>query len=302
MSLPDTGASLLYSPEVFVSVFRSFWFWLIAALMLGVVIWQGAVRGFFSESVFPFENAGQWAKRQFGLRISAAWEAGKRAVDRDSMAHEIERLRIALAEAELTQQENNELRRQLQYVERMKGRVIAAPVLVQGGALGLWAQLKIGRGSVDGIEENAVVVVPEGVVGRVTDVRRHTATVMLISDPASRVACEVVPAPEGVDSLRGVLYGKGGKRGETADLGLLYLADPMRLQFLPRDSVLTSGARVVTSGAGGVFPKGLDVGKIVEDGLSDDRLYREASVYPAVDAMTLSYVYVYLTQGGGDAR
>lgn len=285
--------------EVFVSFLRSLWFWALVVFVLVVIVWQGAVRGFFSEGVYPFENAGHWLKRQVGVRVAAAWEAGKNAVARDSLEHEVERLRVALAEAELTLNENTMLREQLAYSARMKNRVIAAPVLVQGGALGLWAQIKIGKGSEAGIEEGAVAVVPEGVVGRVESVTAHTATILLVSDPASRIACEVL-SPEGGASLKGVIYGKGGRRGDDPGLAMLYMADPLRLQFLPRDSVLREGARVVTSGLGGLFPKGLDVGTILSDRVSEDGLYREAWVMPAVDAMTLEYVYIL--QGGTHAR
>ncbi len=285
--------------EVSVSFFRSFWFWIITVSVLAVIIWQGAVRAFFSESVYPFENAGHWLKRQIGVRAAAAWEAGRTAVARDSLEHEVERLRVALAEAELMLTENADLREQLGYAARMKNRVIAAPVLAQGGALGLWAQIKIGKGSAAGIEEGAVAIVPEGVVGRVESVTPHTAVIVLVSDPTSRMACEVV-LPEGSAPLRGVVYGRGGKRGDDPGLAMLYMADPLRLQFLPRDSVLPEGARVVTSGLGGLFPRGLDVGTVYSDALSEDGLYREAAVAPAVDAMALRHVYIL--QGGAHAR
>ena len=52
-------------------------------------------------------------------------------------------------------------------------------------------------------------------------------------------------------STHGVMSGRGaGVRGQAA----------CRVEFLHRDAVLKAGDQVVTSGLGGVFPKGLLVG------------------------------------------
>lgn len=92
------------------------------------------------------------------------------------------------------------------------------------------------------------VITATGLVGRITEIRRSFADVMLLSDYRSRVACQVHKT-----GIIGMVMGTGRKSG--------YLA---RLQVPISEQVLTKGAVVVTSGHDRVFPRGIEVGYVID--------------------------------------
>ena len=67
------------------------------------------------------------------------------------------------------------------------------------------------------------------------------------------------------------------------------------MYYLPYDNDLVPGDEVVTSGLGGVFPKGLLIGEVVEVSRAEDSTERVAVVETAVDFSSLEEVMVILT-------
>ena len=146
------------------------------------------------------------------------------------------------------------------------------------------------------------VVVPDGVVGRVTEVSPHTCEVMLVTDPNSRVACELETPGEGIGVVRGILYGGGAVPAAQPQLTLLYVVEPLRLRYLAREFEPAPRTRVVTSGLGQTFPRGLTVGYLLESRLEPNGLSRVAQVMPSVDLAALDEVFVLSTGRGAHAR
>jgi rod shape-determining protein MreC len=135
----------------------------------------------------------------------------------------------------------------------------------------------------------------------VVDVSPHTSEVMLITDPNSRVACELESPGEGVGVVRGILYGGGERSAADPKLKLLYVVDPLRLRYLAREFEPAPRTRVVTSGLAQTFPKGLAVGYLLESRLEPNGLSREASVMPAVDMAGLDEVFILSIRGASHA-
>lgn len=119
---------------------------------------------------------------------------------------------------------------------------VAARVI--GRAPNNWQQrLVIDRGSAAGIGVDSVVMVPRGVIGRVLTVSAHTAVVSLLTDPGQTV---------------GILNQRSRSPGVVMGEGLSNLV----LQYLPQQVDYRIGDAVLTAGYGGVYPKGLNVGKV----------------------------------------
>jgi len=222
---------------------------------------------------------------------------------RGSLASENARLKTALAAAQM---ELESLRREHESDQRLRtslelgARVfqvrhwICAPVLSRGGLQGLPSVVRLGKGTSDNVRVGAAVAVPEGLVGRVTRVSEHTCEVRLVTDPAVRVSCEVEGADAAWGRVIGVVEGGGGEtlRGH-GPLTMFYVFNPLRVCHLGRRPTLPPHARVVTSGLGGVFPRGLLVGHLM-DGLDEDEqsLEREGRVVPALDFAALENVFI----------
>ncbi len=128
-------------------------------------------------------------------------------------------------------------------------------------------------GSNNAIEPGMPVVTERGLVGRVTDVYRNAARVLLITDSNSNVNSMLQNT-----RLRGILRGRAGQ---------LPIMD-----YLPQDQQIIVGDIVVTSGEGGSFPIGIPVGQVVEVEQNDVDMFQRAVVHTTVDFDTLETVLV----------
>jgi len=235
----------------------------------------------------PFGNFAR-AVPGFFSRLGAGFSGGaSAAAERDALAAEVERLRAAQLETDRLRAENEGLRRALGLVAE-DPRLVCAEVLSRGGASGWRDEIRVARGSRDGVAPGQPVVAAAGLVGRVLSVTERTADILLLSDANSRLSC-VVETPAG--ALRGVAQGGGIARGDRA-LELLHASAPFTVGYLDKDAAVAAGARVLTSGLGGVYPAGLPVGVVAEVGPDDSRLFQRAVVAPYVDFGSLRRVFV----------
>ncbi|MGH6920845.1 MAG: rod shape-determining protein MreC, partial [Geminicoccaceae bacterium] len=123
----------------------------------------------------------------------------------------------------------------------------------------------VDAGTDQGVVKGMAAVNERGLVGRVIEVGRRSARVLLLTDFNSRVPVMVEPARD-----QAILAGDNSR-----EPGLI---------FLPLNPRMAVGQRVVTSGRGGVLPPGLAVGRI---SAIDDR---KIAVAPVVDWDRLEYV------------
>lgn len=167
-----------------------------------------------------------------------------------------------------------QLERLLALREQGRHRGLAARVTARDP--GRWfSTVIIDRGSRDGVRRNAAVVTPEGVVGRVIEVTPLAARVLLIADSRSAVGVVVQPTRDAA-----VVEGRGSGQ--------------LHLRYLSRGARVRPGQMVVTSGLGGVFPRGLVVGRIIRIGREEGELLQEAEVEPAAALDRLEDVLILL--------
>ena len=278
------------------------WVWLLAVSLGMLVFWHAGVGVLSREALYPYENAKVWFDRTVWVRVRAVIMRARTATRAAMLERDVARLRMAASEVEELEAEVARLRELLDFSPPIACRWQAAPVLSRGGTSAVWQSVRLGKGSRHGVRKGDPVVVPDGIVGRVTEVSPHTSDVMLITDPNSRVACELETPDEGVGVVRGILYGGGSRPAAAPALTLLYVVEPLRLRYLSRDFEPPPRMRVVTSGQGTTYPKGLTVGYLLESKLNPDGLAREASVIPAVDMVALDEVFILTRQGGRHAR
>ena len=267
---------------------RVLWYTLIACGIIAFICWNATIRAVCNEAVYPFQRVSTWANSHIAMRFAAAWRGLCDGPMRETAAIEIDRLRVMLQESEVVVQENQLLREALNWRSRQRFNVVAAPVWSHGGGLGVWPRLQLAMGSNSGIAAGDIVVVPDGLVGRIADsVTPHTSEVILLSDPACRVAVEV---PGGV---KGILQGAAGRDfGSRKDEPFLYAIDPLLLKFVSRNAVVTPGATLYTEGSGGLFMRGIKVGTIIEREIVPEDCLAKILVEPAVDSTLLRIVFV----------
>ena len=183
--------------------------------------------------------------------------------------------------------ENERLRQLLALSHRLSTRYVSAEVLHQAQATD-GRTLLLNAGERDGISAFDPVVVPEGLLGVVLNVSQRTSVVMTWAHPEFRVSAFTVtgnaagivaPSPsntggEGALEFRGVPY---------------------------RDSVPV-GTQVLSSGLGGVYPKGIPVGTVtgvVREQAGWERVYR---LLPAANPGSAAHVLVLVSSSTDLAR
>tara|TARA_Y100001978_G_C23647767_1_gene411727 strand:- start:824 stop:1327 length:504 start_codon:yes stop_codon:yes gene_type:complete len=133
------------------------------------------------------------------------------------------------------------------------------------GPAGIFATVAVDAGAASGVEQDMPVVALDGVVGRVLETGAMTSTVLLLSDPNSRIAVL------GQDNRSpGMLSGRG-------------YGNPLELRFVNLNSDIEPGEILVTSGLSGIYPKGLPVARVVKVQRSDISLFLSILAEPLVD-------------------
>jgi rod shape-determining protein MreC len=166
------------------------------------------------------------------------------------------------------------LRELLGLRQQIKVPSVAATV-IGADATPWFATFLIDRGAQDGLREGMPVVATDGIVGQVVKVADATARVLLLTDPASAVAGVVQRS-----RARGVVRGKG--QGYCS------------LEFSLSNEDVAVGDLIVTSGVGGLFPKGLPVGEVTMVRKGSYGIFQAVDIRPTVNTSRLEEVLVLL--------
>jgi len=232
----------------------------------------------FADTAYDFLSAaGHSIRDRAGITRENAELAGQNA--------ELQSQLLRLAELE---RENAVLREALA-LSAQHTRSVGAEVVSRDGVASGWLKtVRINKGERDGIGKNSPVVNEKGLVGRVFETSRRTADVLLLSDPNSSVSCYVERIGE---SAHGVLTGDGFSTG-GGDLLFTGVVKPLTFDYLDKDVEIRSGDRILTSGLGGVFAKGIAVGVVTEVETAKSKLYQTAKIAPYADLKSVSLVFV----------
>lgn len=195
-------------------------------------------------------------------------------------------LRNRVSTLEEARLENIRLRKLAGFAQASQTKTVGARVI--GRPTNEWeGVITIDRGSADGISAGMPVVGAQGLLGQTVGVAAHAAKVRLITDPRSGVAAMVQSKrAEGV--VHGSIEGK------------------LSLDFVSSETTVKAGDVVISSGIGGVYPKGLIVGEITKVRTTPSSLYQDIEVTPAGRLSGLEEVLVLIdipaapNTGGGE--
>ena len=210
----------------------------------------------------------------FDRSVSVYWENQK-------LRKRLAQLRIEADAMRTERIENARLRRLLALAQENPSDLAAARVTARSlDRLG--GSLTIDKGSKDGVLPNRAVITPDGLVGRVERVAPHEARVLTLLHRDCAVAVRAERS-----RVDGVLQ---WEFGENTVLSLLYVSS--------QEDVMP-GDWVITSGLGGIFPRGLRVGTVTRVGLAENGLMKDVQVKPAVNFRNVEEILVYLPEGAG---
>ena len=133
----------------------------------------------------------------------------------------------------------------------------------------------INKGTAHGLKTGMPVLAGSGLVGRVIDVSWHAAKILLLIDESSNIDAIVQR-----NRTQGIIRG-AGSRG--------YI-----LKYISKTQDVEEGDVLISSGIGGVFPKGMMIGQISHVDQQEAGLFFKINVAPSVDFSKLEEVLVLI--------
>ncbi len=172
--------------------------------------------------------------------------------------------------------ENQRLKAILDYKQDAGYDFISAGIIGQTPSVE-YDGLIIDKGRKQGVGRDMPVIAYQGhnlgVVGRITEIDINTARVLLVNDMTCEISAMVRRSRE-----QGVVMGS-----EKTDLKMKYL--------LP-EADTREGDVIITSGLGGIFPKGMCLGRVKQVIKKEYALYKEALIIPEVNIKKIEEVLI----------
>ncbi|MCK5340690.1 MAG: rod shape-determining protein MreC, partial [Desulfobulbaceae bacterium] len=134
----------------------------------------------------------------------------------------------------------------------------------------------VNKGSSNGVKKGMPAVTVEGVVGQVMDTSPHYAKILLAIDPNSAIDVLVQKT-----RVQGIIKGDG---------------EIFKLHYVLKNNNIHPGDKIITSGFGSIFPKGLPLGTVSKAVKSRRGMFQEIEIKPAVDFSQLEYLIIIMKE------
>lgn len=188
--------------------------------------------------------------------------------------------KLAQLESDVTrlEKDNVELRKLLEKEESLADYEPVHATVIARNPDRWYDLITIDQGESNGIEPDMAVMTASGLVGKVKNTSKFTSTVQLLSanDAQNRVSALI--------------------QSDKLNYGLIEGYDEekrmLKMTKIPSDAKVEKGQSVTTSGLGGVFPKGLVIGKVMDLVPDEFGLTQTALVEPAASFYDLEHVMV----------
>ncbi len=250
---------------------------LISALYSGVTGNPSPVTKLVGMITAPIQKAASGVTGFFGKGISYFTDYDDLVAENEELHRRVREMEQTVRDAELALEENNRLRAQAGQPERSRElTTLNAEVIARNP--GDWATvLTLDKGSSHGVELNNAVITVDGLVGYVSSVAPNYCTITTVVD---------------IDMQCGALITRTRDSAIAEGDYDLMNAGQLRLSYLKEDTSIVIGDTVETSGAGGVFPKGVMIGTVESILPEENGISYYAVLRPFVNAESVTNVSI----------
>ena len=267
--------------------FREHGIWVLFAT--AVVAVALALMSVFSTSSSPLTNLAGVITSPFRSAYTAVanWITDKQNYYQDvtaleeentSLRRENAQLRAQLRQAETDSEENARLRELLNLREQIYDLELETAMVTEHEVTNWTSSLTLNKGTEHGVEVNDCVITETGaLVGVVSRVGLNWCTVLTIVDTDTSLGAQVYRTKD-----LGLAVGDFSLMGENR----------LRLDYLPADCQLLGGDLVLTSGLGGYYPSGLEIGTVEVVQPDDSGAASYAVLTPVADFDSLVEVFI----------
>ena len=198
--------------------------------------------------------------------------------ENESLKSENNSLQKKISDMQGLQKENDKLRKMLELKEKSVDISMLAATVSAKDPSNWYSSFTINKGDRDGVKKNQPIVdADRNLVGQISEVGENWAKVITILDPQSSVGVMIKRSKE-----IGILEGDSNLRYEGK----------CRLGYIARDTDVQNGDFLETSGLGGIFPRGLVIGRVVEIYDENATMSKAATVEPLASIGKVNEVFV----------
>ena len=184
----------------------------------------------------------------------------------------IDELKAVIISYQESYKEAQRLKKLLSLSDDYNYQFISARVIGREQAA-LSRTILINKGSADGLKAGMPVLAPPGLIGRLVDVSWHVSRVLLFIDENSNIDAIVQR-----NRTQGIISGAGSR-------GLIF-------KYISKTQDVKEGDVIVSSGMGGVFPKGMLIGRVIHVDRQDGGLFLKINVAPFTDLSKLEEILI----------
>lgn len=233
------------------------------------------VENFANAIVMPIENGLTYLKNKINNNNSFFENVDKLKSENESLKQKNSELEQQMREFEIMKNENEQLKQELNLAEKY-GEYTTVPGMIISRDISNYSKtLVINIGSDNGIKEKMTVIADEGLVGYIVSTTAKTAKIQTIVDSASATSCLA-------SSTRDTMICKGTIENKSI----------LSASNIATDARIIQGDSVETSGLGGIYLKGIHVGKIKKVNEGSNKTDSYATIEAAVDFEKLETVLV----------
>ncbi len=232
-----------------------------------------------SKTVMPIQNGLTYLKNKINNNNKFFENVNELKSENESLKKENSDLEQQLREYEIMKNENEQLKQELNLSEKY-GQYTTVPGTVISRDISNYSKtIVINIGSDNGIQEKMTVIADEGLVGYVVSTTNKTSKIQTIVDSASATSCIA-------SSTRDTMICKGTIENKST----------LSASNIDTDARIIQGDSVETSGLGGIYLKGIHVGKIKKVNEGSNKTDSYATVETAVNFEKLETVLVITNQ------
>ncbi|MDI3480493.1 MAG: rod shape-determining protein MreC [Tepidanaerobacteraceae bacterium] len=275
------------------NIFRSRRLWLLVIvlfLLIFTINYTSKNQSFFSRLESPVITILSPAQKVLSTATAAIKESLGTIPDILALKKQNEELKKQVAELEqykqkfLEYQKENINLRSLLGLKQRNYQYDLETAEVIGREPGNWFNvILIDKGEESGIKKDMAVITDKGLVGYILSAGKNFSKVILITDNRCSVSAMIERTRD-----NGILKGTI----EPAPMGYI------KMVYLPQEANIIKGDTVISSGLGGLIPKGIIIGEVVEAQKETNGLMQYAIVKPEVDFQKLEQVFVIKNHNG----
>lgn len=231
--------------------------------------------GFATTIIMPIQNAFTMLKHKVTGDTEFFTNLNTLKNENEQLKQRNNELETQVRELEVLKAENSRLQEYANLTEKYQEYETIAAYVIDKDVSNYSSNIVINVGSKQGVEKNMTVIADKGLVGHVISVTDSTAKVQVIVDSASSVSAMISTSEESIIC-------KGSVDNDKV----------LNASYIDTSSELLVGDSVVTSGLGGIYPKGITIGTIKQVVNTSNITDRYAIVDTAVDFSKLYTVLV----------